>query len=225
MEAPTKPEILILSLGDDWEQSLLQNVHGHLMHALAAEFRLRHASNTQEALRLLDSSQPLKGVLVTDPGIVSSGNDAVSRKLADYAHNGGTVVLGGAFIAQIRPSDLEEYLTRRWNLPWEVGSYHRTTLFLNEEVVNRPRSGLPSSYSQKAVFLKNVDPDVAWYVATDRSVVESLTHFLLPGPGIDLLETSVAFAGVGNGWLGYVGDVNGEEGTSAVVLEMFGLTS
>ncbi|KAH6657237.1 hypothetical protein BKA67DRAFT_554651 [Truncatella angustata] len=76
-------------------------------------------------------------------------------------------------------------------------------------------SGLPSSYSQKAVFPTHVDLDTALYVASNRSVVESLIH--LPGSGIDLLETSVAFTRVRNGWVGYVGDVNGEDGTNAVV--------
>jgi hypothetical protein len=114
-------------------------------------------------------------------------------------------------------------MREKWDIPWEAGSYYRTTIFLNRAVVNRPTSGLLSSYSHKAVFLKHVDPNMAWYVATDRSVIESLVP--LPGPGIELLETSTAFARLGNGWIGYVGDVNGEEGTTAVVLEMLGLTS
>ncbi|PMD60059.1 uncharacterized protein K444DRAFT_528898, partial [Hyaloscypha bicolor E] len=163
------------------------------------------------------------GVLVTDPGIVKSRNVAVSQKLANYVRNGGTLVLGGLFSAQIRPNDLGRYMREKWDLPWEAGSYYRTTIFLNRAVVNRPTSGLLSSYSHKAVFLKHVDPNMAWYVATDRSVIESLVP--LPGPGIELLETSTAFARLGNGWIGYVGDVNGEEGTTAVVLEMLGLTS
>jgi hypothetical protein len=160
---------------------------------------------------------------VTDPGIIKSRNVAVSQKLANYVRNGGTLVLGGLFSAQIRPNDLGRYMREKWDLPWEAGSYYRTTIFLNRAVVNRPTSGLLSSYSHKAVFLKHVDPNMAWYVATDRSVIESLVP--LPGPGIELLETSTAFARLGNGWIGYVGDVNGEEGTTAVVLEMLGLTS
>jgi hypothetical protein len=136
---------------------------------------------------------------VTDPGIIKSRNVAVSQKLANYVRNGGTLVLGGLFSAQIRPNDLGRYMREKWDIPWEAGSYYRTTIFLNRAVVNRPTSGLLSSYSHKAVFLKHVDPNMAWYVATDRSVIESLVP--LPGPGIELLETT------------------------AVVLEMLGLTS
>lgn len=113
-------------------------------------------------------------------------------------------------------------MREKWDLPWEAGSYHRTTLYLNQEAIERPTTGLLPSYSQKAVFLRHVDPDTAWYVASDRSVVESLVP--LPGPGINLLETPVAYARVGDGWIVYVGDVNGEKGTDAVVLGMLGLT-
>jgi len=223
MEGSAAPEIFTFSLGGAAQQSLLRDVHSHLMNAITAKSRLRQATTAQEALELFDQNDSPKGVLVTDPGIVASRNNAVSKKLAGYVRNGGTLVLGGLFSAQIRPNDLGKYLREKWDLPWEAGSYHRTTLFLNPAVVIRPSSGLLPSYSHKAVFLKHVDPDMAWYAATDRSVIESRVP--LPGPGIDLLETSVAFARLENGWVGYVGDVNGEEGTTAVVLEMLGLTA
>jgi hypothetical protein len=222
MEGSTMPEIFVFSLGDAFEQSLLRGVHGHLLDAIAAKSRLRQATTAQEALQLFDQNDSPKGVLVADPGIVASRNNVVSRKLADYVRNGGTVVLGGLFSTNIRPNDVGKYMRQKWDLLWEAGSYHRTTLVLNQAVVNRPTNGLPSSYSNKAVFLKNVHPDMAWYVATDRSVVESLVF--PPGP-VDLLETSVAFARLQNGWIGYVGDVNGEEETTAIVLKMLGLTA
>ena len=58
---------------------------------------------------------------MTDPGIVASRNDAVSQKLAEYVHNGGTLVLGGSFSAQIRPNDLGNYMKEKWDLPWKAG--------------------------------------------------------------------------------------------------------
>ena len=102
-------------------------------------------------------------------------------------------------------------MREKWDLPWEAGSYHRTTLCLNPAVVSWPTSGLPPSYSHKALLLKHVDPDMAWYAAINRSVVESLLP--LPGSEVDLLETSVVFARVRRRY-----------GTNVVVLEIFGLT-
>ena len=59
-------------------------------------------------------------------------------------------------------------------------------------------------YSQKATKLKYVEAGDALYSA-------------------DAKQTAVAFAKYGKGWVGYVGDVNGEEGSDKVILAMCGL--
>lgn len=83
MEAPTKPDIFAFSLGHAWERSILDDVHSHLMHALAAKSNFRQATDTQEALELLEENAQPQGVFITDPGIVAPGNDAVSAKLTE----------------------------------------------------------------------------------------------------------------------------------------------
>ena len=220
MEDLTTTEIFIFSLGNATQQSLFQIIHDHLMQRLASNFSLKQATSAQDALQLFERNDTPKGILVTDPGIIAPKNDAVSRKISDYVRNGGTLVLGCLFSGEIRPNDLKKYMRERWDLPWEAGSYHRTTLHLNQDLGDLLNGRLQSSYSQKALFLKHVDPTAAWYVASDRSVVESLVA--LPGQGIDLLETPVAFASVDKGRVGYVGDVNGEKESDLVILEMLG---
>ena len=83
-----------------------------------------------------------------------------------------------------------------------------------------PQYCLHSEYSQKAVFLKNVASDAAWYLPSERSRVES--HVFAP-TSVDGQQTPVAFAAVGEGWLGYVRDVNAEKGSDVAVLAMCGL--
>ena len=110
-------------------------------------------------------------------------------------------------------------------MPWKFGQYFRTTVVLQGSANGRGhrdwRNGLPAAYSSKAVFLRNVAPSDAWYVSPPGSMSESLV--LGPEPVNE--ETSVAFAKVGDGWLGYTGDVNDEEGTHAAVLAMMGLNT
>lgn len=58
-------------------------------------------------------------------------------------------------------------------------------------------------------------------VPTNRLVTNGVSCF--PFRASPRLEAnSVALAKIGNGKLGYVGDVNGEEGSDAVVLAMCG---
>lgn len=76
-----------------------------------------------------------------------------------------------------------------------------------------------AAYSAKAVFLQHVAPENAWYVPPPGSTSESRVFRPRPVSA----ETAVAFRKVGEGWLGYTGDVNIEEETTMAVLAMMGL--
>lgn len=83
-------------------------------------------------------------------------------------------------------------------------------------------SSLPNRYSQKAVFLKNVASDDAVCSPSSDSVTQSRVFLPeLANPN----EAAVAFTKVGEGWLGYNGDVNNEQGSQAVLLSMLELAA
>ena len=83
-------------------------------------------------------------------------------------------------------------------------------------------SSLPNSYSQKAVFLTNVASDDCVYRPSSDSVTQSL---VFPPEPSNPNEAAVAFTKVGEGWLGYIGDVNNEQGSRAVILSMLELAA
>lgn len=83
-------------------------------------------------------------------------------------------------------------------------------------------SSLPHSYSQKAVFLTNVASDDSVYRPSSDSVTQSL---VFPPEPSNPNEAAVAFTKVGEGWLGYIGDVNNEQGSQAVILSMLELAA
>jgi hypothetical protein len=172
---------------------------------------LDYATTPDSVLQTL-AVQPPQVVLVTDRN--------VRTKLFDYVHRGGILVLMGNFSSLTRPNDMDKFF-REAGLPWTKAEYLRTTVYRNDTERTLLHSSLPSSYSQKAVFLANVSINDAWYLPTDSSRTESLVFHSEQVQ--DLQQTPVAFAKLGNGKLGYVGDVNGEEGSDAVVLAMCGL--
>lgn len=63
-------------------------------------------------------------------------------------------------------------------------------------------------YSMKALQVKGIKPEVAVYQSTEDSPSES----------------AVVQTRMGNGYVGYVGDVNYEGGSSRVILAMLGLS-
>jgi hypothetical protein len=145
----------------------------------------------------------------------------VLEKVISYVRSGGTAIFAGHFSGFIRPADLNRLFRSHWNLPWEFGDYHRTTVYLNQRVQQGSKLALPAAYSQKAVFLKNVAPDAALYLPSTDSVTES--HVFPSEPVKNREQTPVAFTAVGEGWLGYVGDVNAETASDDVILAMCGL--
>jgi len=148
--------------------------------------------------------------------------NAVCEKVIEYVRGGGTAVLATHFSSFVRPLDLDHWFRASWDLPWQSGDYHRTTVNLNSDcrVPRLNQAGLPEEYSQKAIFLKNVAKDAAVYLPSGNSRVDSA---VFPADPVDCEQTPVVFAKIGEGWLGYVGDVNNESESQAVVLAMCGL--
>lgn len=83
-------------------------------------------------------------------------------------------------------------------------------------------SSLPTRYSQKAVFLAHVASDDSVYRPSSDSVTQS--RVFTPEPA-NQNEVAVAFTKVGEGWLGYIGDVNNEQGSQAVIHSMLELAA
>jgi hypothetical protein len=65
---------------------------------------------------------------------------------------------------------------------------------------------LLASYSQKALFVSNIERSAAWYTEEEDST-----------------EAAIAWTKVGLGHLGYVGDVNVEKGSLELLMPMCGL--
>lgn len=152
--------------------------------------------------------------MLTDAGITHRKHASVLRKLVNFAKRGGSVVLGGAFSSFVRPLDMNSFFEKSWGLTWKSGSYHRETFYRrsSHDLVKRSAS-LVSSYSMKALHVKDIQSDVAVYSPTEDSHLRTQ----------QISESPVVHTRMGNGYLGYVGDVNYEEVSSKVILAMLGL--
>ncbi|BGP29541.1 hypothetical protein JCM10296v2_001280 [Rhodotorula toruloides] len=154
---------------------------------------------------------------------------ALRAALRKYAEGGGRVILGGP-LANYLPFNMIDGMLADLGVSWKAHGYHRTTHFLN---VGHPlyaslpgssqaRAALPASYSTKAVLLKNVPAPEMVYHTTPESQVVSLSMMLVQAK-VTNLEVAVAMGKVGEGWLGWCGDVNQEAGSTQATLWMLGL--
>ncbi len=69
--------------------------------------------------------------------------------------------------------------------------------------------------------MKNVVPADMWYKTDDNPVVQSAVFAATSAHNAG--ETAAALAKVGDGAVGYIGDVNAEDESNVVVLAMCGL--
>ncbi|KAF9460879.1 hypothetical protein BDZ94DRAFT_1197036 [Collybia nuda] len=220
--APTpessKPTVMLLALEDD---GMFSQYNKALYNSLYANAKLLTVVSANEALQLFASSE-ISAVFAPDAAITKRKNAAVLAKLVEFSKMGGSVVVGGSFSSFVRPVDLDAFFDKAWGLPWKGGSYHRTTFSLNQShplAKNNP--SLLKSCSMKALHVQGITLDVAMYLPTEDSILQSLVW--VPEKITDLSESPIAHIAVGKGHFGYVGDVNGEDGSVKATLAMLGL--
>ena len=71
----------------------------------------------------------------------------------------------------------------------------------------------------RAVHLKNTPADSRVYVPLEQSRTESR---VFPPTAVDQGQTRAAFSKHGSGWIGYIGDVNNEEGSRLLLMALLG---
>ncbi|KAI1745293.1 hypothetical protein F4680DRAFT_98436 [Xylaria scruposa] len=194
-----EPHILCLCL--EYE-GIFNDCYGSLISRITAKAKLDRATTQKAALDMLTQNPPPSVILITDAGVANLMK--VWERVIDCLRGGSTVVLAVSFSSFINEGQFNRCFGKI-GLPWKRGAYHRTYVSLRPGVVNdRLKKKLLSTYSQKALYLQGVAKSDVWY-AGERD------------------EVAVAFTKVGNGMLGYVGDVNSEAGSEAVILAMLGL--
>ncbi|KAI0704397.1 hypothetical protein C8T65DRAFT_830765 [Cerioporus squamosus] len=218
---PPRRKVLLISIQkQDWiDESYSQLYRGLMRNAYVAE-----VYDAVDAIAALSDPSPPNAVIVTDGAITEAAYSAVVQQLVDYTKNGGILVFGVNF-SNFLPRNKARHFFQRWELPWDSGDYYRTTFALNPAGVPSPLSpaALVPTFSMKALHLKNVPPEHAVYYATPDSRVESLVFAPTKITAQQATQTPAAFAPVGEGFLGYVGDVNGEQGSIRLTMEMCGV--
>lgn len=210
IEEITDHRIVLLSLH---HEPYFDEMYQALLGALQTNARVQRVKQAAPAMRLLSEQPRPTAVIITDEALAETQNANVWEATLRYVRQGGTAVVMGSFASFVQPLDMKPFFSKA-GLPWEAGGYSRTTIVLNRDAVGRNlATQLPREFSQKGLGVKNVASSDIWYRSDDDVAMWA------NAPG----ETTVAFANVGQGHLGYVGDVNNEKGSDAAILAMCGL--
>ncbi|CAH0054169.1 unnamed protein product [Clonostachys solani] len=185
---------------------------------LGAQADIQWGKEPAAALDLLQQNPAPSAVLITDATLTQrSSHIHVWYAILSYVRQGGTAIAMGDFSSFAKPNDIGPFFARA-GLTWQAGAYHRTDVALNSELATTLVPDLSTRFSMKALFLKGVEPAAVLYGPDQRSFTQSV---VFPSEKVqDLTEAAIAFAQVGDGKVGYVGDVNRERETDAAIVAM-----
>ncbi|KAL9617986.1 MAG: hypothetical protein Q9204_008443, partial [Flavoplaca sp. TL-2023a] len=213
-------QIALLRLGDEMQTSIFDDLYQPFCDEMRQIYTIVSARTAADAKPLLSLST-LRAILVVDGGLtVGKEHIALQKQLSSYAQAGGTVIFCCLFSSFSKPSNFNR-MFQSFELPWEFGAYHRTTFYLSQNtksVLGHQRAiELEREYSMKAVHLKHTPVDARLYVPIEQSRTESR---VFPPSAVDQEEMPAAFSRHGSGWIGYVGDVNNEQGSRALIMAL-----
>ncbi|KAK1671759.1 hypothetical protein BDP55DRAFT_635615 [Colletotrichum godetiae] len=212
----SKPQLVVISL--DY-QPFFDEMYAGLLSRLLEKASMQRTKKPAAALNRLQQNPPPAAVLITDSALTEAFPDVWNAVIA-YVRQGGTAIVMGHFSSFVKPDNIKPFFAKA-GLDWARGDYHRTTVTLNPQAAGSAAERLPTRYSQKALFLKGVHPTAVLYGPNETSVTQS--HVFSAEEVADLTQAAISFAQVGDGKMGYVGDVNTEEETGDVILAMCGL--
>lgn len=201
LSSQAKADTRVLFLCFDCED-LVDNMCSGLITRITSKAKMERATTPEAAMAKLEQHHRI--IFIADAALTR--HRQVWERVMDHLRDGSTVVLAGVFSTMVSGGQFNRFFARL-GLPWERGSYYRSTVRLRRSAVDEQlKNQLPPSYSQKALFVKNVEPSAVWYAESNTSS-----------------EAAVVFTQVGRGNLGHMGDVNGEAESEAVILAMCGL--
>ncbi|KAI0897132.1 hypothetical protein F4806DRAFT_464237 [Annulohypoxylon nitens] len=194
-----EPRVLFLGLDDGDDGNIL---YPNLISRISAKAKIDRAPTLKAALGMLTQNPPPSLILVTDSSAVD--NTKIWGRVIDCLRGGSTVVLAAHFSSSISFDELDSCFAEI-GLPWKSEGYYWADVSLRPGAVDdRLKEQLIPTDGLKAVYVRGVATSDVWYASEED-------------------EVAVAFAKVGNGMIGYVGDTNQEYGSEDVVLAMLGL--
>ncbi|TBU26913.1 hypothetical protein BD309DRAFT_861448 [Dichomitus squalens] len=210
----SKPLIVVICLD---EEGVSEIINDRLYTVLARKDEVLKATSLSEARRHLTSTIRPHAVIVADDAVTYPRNREVLLRLVEYAKAGGTVVYAGTFSSSVRHQDLDSMFKDVWGLPWRAFSFATTTHTVNPRVQGLNPNGLVKRYVVDANHIDHVALEDAVYLPS--SVVKKLRKGGHQSAG-QTYRTPAAFATVGRGRVGYIGDVDGDDDTTRLVIAM-----
>lgn len=121
--AGAKPIIVVLTLD---KPDFFNDMYGAFVALLKTKAEFRQVNTPDEARAAFNSHPKPAAILSADESLTVSTRISLVSDALSYVRSGGVLVFMGLFSSFTRPPNIK-ILFSRLGLPWESGSYHRST--------------------------------------------------------------------------------------------------
>lgn len=215
VETRGKKALHVFAIGNDefWAYEQCTKRMQQALSLIDARLEMVRDLTTAESV-LKGDSGAARVVLLVLPGPVPKRRTLLPWD--DFFKRGGVLIICGQFASLVRSDDADHFFATKLKLPWKIGNHFRTTDVASPAArqILSLTSGIPDSFSNKAVRLANVASGDRLYVPGPSSRLESSS---LRDRSVDTEEPSVALTARDAGNVAYIGDVNDEAGSAVVV--------
>ena len=195
-----KPLVVIFRLQYN---SWFDHTNAQLIPALAQKSVVRQAQTPSQARRYLTSTTRPHAIILADTILTKPEYHESHAPLVEYATAGGTDIYAAPFSSSSLFPDLENMFADVWGLPWRIAeSSTRGGYIVNPLIKGFETEGLVKHCSFRRLQVQNVAFEDIVYVTP------SLADNLKNGQPshVKTYGTPAAFAKVGRGRVGYIGD-------------------
>jgi len=218
-----KPRILLVAIYVGGE---FDSYYAPFYSKLLSMASVQRANSPKPVMRYLRHHKP-QAIILLDSALAHRKEFAsVTFRIIRYVRNGGTLICANTFNSYLAPFFNKKRPTlplfRLAGLSWEFGDVYTTYMGLNKQAVGEDtRAVLPQDLTFDGILLSKVPRTEAWYLPSVKSISDALAF---DGRKPEPEWTSVAFAKVGDGCFGYVGDLNVDGTCDGVIIAMIGLS-
>jgi hypothetical protein len=195
------PNLLIISL-EGFSASSRQ-MYPQLFPKVLSRTTVHESLTPQDALNYIGSGWP-NIIMISDPAIANKENRHLLEAIVAWVKHGCTIVCMGFFSSTTEYTLMDAIFREHFGLKWRVAEYSSHDVRLHNGLAETMirRASLVPSFHAKAVFLGHVPSSEIVYAGGSKNVAYG------------------AFARVGLGKVGYIGDVNFGEEPERLILAM-----
>ena len=193
-----QPRILALAL------DMVHAQNDTYLSRVAPKAEMQIAKSEEAAVLMLAQRNPPPIIIAADAALFRS--KVLSERVIDNVRRGATLIMTGTSVAMV-PLDSFNRLYAKMGLPGRYSAYTRANSTLQKDVVgDRLARNLRADYYLKAVFLKDMPKSTVWYMSDEN-------------PNL----SPMSLAPLGQGKVGFIGDVTEDEATFIAFEAMCGL--